>query len=104
MCLPDGAHAVTQEFIYFHLPPSPLNSKTMFGLACFRQIDSKDLLHMTSDVTRTKVQKSVVILSCHPILPSLRSKLGLVTMAYFEQRDFSKVDILIVSTFYSDIV
>ena len=44
MCLPDGAHAAEEEFIYFHLPPVatwPSNHQTLFGLACFRQIDSK---------------------------------------------------------------
>jgi hypothetical protein len=44
MCLPDGAHAAEEEFIYFHLPPVAGWSnftQTTFGLACFRQIDSK---------------------------------------------------------------
>ena len=45
MCLPDGAHASEEEFIYFHLPPVPgwtqYPQATLFGLACFRQIDAK---------------------------------------------------------------
>ena len=46
ICLPDGAHAAEEEYIYFHLPPVKLWSgqlyqQTLFGLACFRQIDSK---------------------------------------------------------------
>ncbi|KAI8914635.1 transport protein Avl9-domain-containing protein [Gorgonomyces haynaldii] len=98
MCLPDGAHATEEEFIYFHLPPvdkwSEYPQQTLFGLACFRQIDAKDLLYTTADVTRTKVQKSVVVLARQPVLGSLRSKLGLVTQAFFAQRDFSKLDIL----------
>ena len=44
MCLPDGAHASEEEFIYFHLPPVPswekYSKSTLFGLACFRQIDA----------------------------------------------------------------
>ncbi|KAH9270273.1 hypothetical protein BASA83_007612 [Batrachochytrium salamandrivorans] len=91
MCLPDGAHASTEEFIYFHLPPVPSWTKypqsTLFGLACFRQIDAQD-------VTRTKVQKAVVVLASQPILGSIRSKLGLVTQAFFAQRDFTKIEIL----------
>jgi Transport protein Avl9 len=105
MCLPDGAHASEEEFIYFHLPPVPTwptyPQTTMFGLACFRQIDAKDLLHTTTDVTRTKVQKSVVVLASAPVLGSVRSKLGMVTQAFFAQRDFSKVDIL--NTLYENL-
>nr|KAJ3419731.1 late secretory pathway protein avl9 [Polyrhizophydium stewartii] len=53
-----------------------------------------DLLNKTADVTRTKVQKAVVVLATQPILGSIRSKLGLVTQAFFAQRDFTKVEIL----------
>ncbi|KAI8899329.1 transport protein Avl9-domain-containing protein [Globomyces pollinis-pini] len=98
MCLPDGAHAAEEEFIYFHLPPIPSwpaeYSNTLFGLACFRQIDSKDLLHRPADVTRTKVQKSVVVIASQCLLGSVRSKLGLVTQAFFAQRDFTKLEII----------
>ncbi|EGF77599.1 hypothetical protein BATDEDRAFT_91587 [Batrachochytrium dendrobatidis JAM81] len=98
MCLPDGAHASEEEFIYFHLPPVPAWKKypqsTLFGLACFRQINAEDLVNKTADVTRTKVQKAVVIIATQPILGSIRSKLGLVTQAFFAQRDFTKIEIL----------
>ena len=53
MCLPDGAHSCEEEFICktlalikkdFHLPPVPewttYPQKTIFGLACYRQIDA----------------------------------------------------------------
>ena len=98
MCLPDGAHSTDEEFIYFHLPPvdnwTGPYQKTLFGLACFRQIDSKDLINKPADVTRTKVQKSVVVLARQCALGSVRSKLGLVTQAFFAQRDFSKIEII----------
>lgn len=103
MCLPDGAHSAEEEFIYFHLPPVkcwPSYLQTLFGLACFRQIDAKvwivnqDLLNKPADVTRTKVQKSVVVLANQCVLGSVRSKLGLVTQAFFAQRDFSKLEII----------
>ncbi|KAJ3303721.1 late secretory pathway protein avl9 [Kappamyces sp. JEL0829] len=99
MCLPDGAHAAEEEYIYFHLPPvkawlEQAYQQTLFGLACFRQIDSKDLLNRPADVTRTKVQKSVVVLANQCVLGSVRSKLGLVTQALFAQRDFSKLEII----------
>jgi hypothetical protein len=77
MCLPDGAHEHEEEFIYFHLPPvkdwAHIHHKTtLFGLACFRQIDAKDLLVKNQDVTRTKVQKSVVLIATAPVLGSVR--------------------------------
>jgi hypothetical protein len=88
----------SEEFIYFHLPFvsewGPDYKDTTFGLACFKQIDAKELLNQTADITRTKVQKSVVVLSNQCILSSVRTKLGLVTQAFFAQRDFSKLNII----------
>jgi hypothetical protein len=40
------------------------------------------------------VQKAVVVLATQPVLGSVRSKLGLVTQAFFAQKDFSKLEIL----------
>lgn len=98
MCLPDGAHLVDEEYIYFHLPPVPswgsFAANTMFGIACFRQISADQLLHRTADITRSKVQKAVVVLTRQPIQGSLRHKLGVVTAALFEQRDFSNLTLL----------
>ncbi|KAJ1561881.1 late secretory pathway protein avl9, partial [Nowakowskiella sp. JEL0078] len=99
LCLPDGAHAVeSEEFIYFHLPPvsawAPHINSSLFGLACFRQMDSNDLINKPKEVTRSSVQKAVVVLARHPILGSLRTKLGLVTHAFFQQKDFEKREIL----------
>jgi hypothetical protein len=34
------------------------------------------------------VQKAVVVLATQPVLGSVRSKLGLVTQAFFAQKDF----------------
>ncbi|KAI9090826.1 transport protein Avl9-domain-containing protein [Phlyctochytrium arcticum] len=98
LCLPDGAHATDEEFIYFHLPPveqwRAYPQSTLFGLACYRQMPAHELLHKTVDVTRSTVQKAVVVLATQPILGSVRSKLGLVTRAFFDQKDFSKLEIL----------
>ena len=100
--------ASEEEYIYFHLPPVPHWGKpyerTIFGLACFRQIPTDELLNKTADMTRTTVQKSIVILSNEPILGSVRSKLGLVTRAFFEQKDFSQTEILNVSMLWSGTV
>ncbi|KAI8848914.1 transport protein Avl9-domain-containing protein, partial [Chytridium lagenaria] len=85
-------------FIDFHLPPVPkwteYHQSTIFGLACFRQIASSELLNKSADVTRSSVQKAVVILATEPVLGSIRTTLRLVTQALFAQRDFTKMDIL----------
>ncbi|KAJ3119119.1 late secretory pathway protein avl9 [Phlyctochytrium bullatum] len=98
LCLPDGAHAAEEEFIYFHLPPvkswSNYHQSTIFGLACFRQIAASELLIKSAEVTRSSVQKAVVILATEPVLGSIRTTLRLVTQALFAQRDFTKMDIL----------
>lgn len=67
---------------------------SVFGLACYRQIPAHELTVKSADVTRSTVQKAVVVLSSQPLLGSLRSKLGMVTQAFFAQKDFSSLDIL----------
>ncbi|KAL4934607.1 putative Avl9 protein [Aspergillus undulatus] len=98
MALSDGAHMSTEEFSYFTLrrkgtdtdPPTSL-----FGIACSRQIDSKSLIYKSPDVTRSTVQKAVVVVTDNPkSLGQLREKLSVVTSAWFAQRDFSDRDIL----------
>lgn len=68
--------------------------KTIFGTACYRQIQADKLLNRTDDMTRFAVQKSVCILSSKPLFGLIRSKLEMITHAYFEELDFSKVSIL----------
>jgi hypothetical protein len=102
LCLPDGAHLSDEEFIYFHLPPvrdpawadGPYSGQTLFGLACYNQIDINQLLNKTPEMTRSSVQKAVVVLATDPVLGAVKNKLGLVTQAFFAQRDFSRLEIL----------
>ncbi|RKP01113.1 hypothetical protein CXG81DRAFT_532, partial [Caulochytrium protostelioides] len=113
ICLPDGGHASEEAFIYFHLPPVPAwtiagaggddnddngggggGDATLFGLACYRQMPAADLLQRPSDVTRSMVQKAVVVLASDPVLSGMRDKLGMVTAALFAQRDFSDLRLL----------
>lgn len=68
--------------------------KTIFGTACYRQIQADKLLNRTDDMTRVAVQKSVCVLSTKPLFGLIRSKLEMITHAYFEELDFSKVKIL----------
>lgn len=62
----DGSHQSDEDFTYFHLPPVKSRKdvdKTLFGISCNRQILTKDLLVKTDDVTRSSVQKAVVVLA-----------------------------------------
>ncbi|KAJ5744734.1 hypothetical protein N7533_009604 [Penicillium manginii] len=98
MALSDGAHLSTEEFSYFTLrgretPDIPETS--LFGIACSRQLDAKLLLNRPPDVTRSTVQKAVVVVTDSPQrVGQLREKLSVVTTAWFAQRDFSDIDIL----------
>jgi hypothetical protein len=96
LALPDGAHLAVEDYSYFHLVPSNSpNPSTIFGISCNRQIASSTLLVKDTDVTRSTVQKAVVILAAEPVFGPIRDKLGVVTRALFEQRDFSETDILV---------
>ncbi|KAJ5793840.1 Late secretory pathway protein AVL9 [Penicillium paradoxum] len=88
----------TEEFSYFTLrridtPNTPGTS--LFGIACSRQLDSSLLINRSPEVTRSTVQKAVVVVTDTPQrVGQLREKLSVVTSAWFAQRDFSDVDIL----------
>ncbi|CDS09209.1 hypothetical protein LRAMOSA10569 [Lichtheimia ramosa] len=97
LALPDGAHQKDEDFAYFHLPPVPgwpVASSTLFGISCNRQIATKDLQVKTPDMTRSIVQKAVVVLARQPIFGPLRQKLAVITSAWFNQRDFTQLGIL----------
>ncbi|XP_077978244.1 late secretory pathway protein AVL9 homolog [Glandiceps talaboti] len=94
LALPDGAHNYTEDTVYFHLPDKDNLNQTIYGVSCFRQIESKDLLNKTADVTRGTVLKSVCVLSKLPLYGLFQAKLQLITYAYFKERDFSKTEIL----------
>jgi hypothetical protein len=74
--------------------PDMSNVTTLFGIACNRQMSSSDLKHMTEDITRSTVQKSVVIVARKPIFGSIKEKLAVVTRAYFSQGDFEDRSII----------
>jgi len=104
-CLPDGAHKNDEDFVWFHLPPVtqwPEYSKTsFFGISCYRQISSDQLINKTPDITRSTVQKAVLVITQKPLFGSIREKLNVVTQTFFEQKDFSKMEIL--SEFYANL-
>ncbi|XP_041367751.1 late secretory pathway protein AVL9 homolog [Gigantopelta aegis] len=94
LSLPDGAHNFEKDTVFFHLPARDGQKKTVYGISCYRQMDAKDLLNKTADITRSTVQKSVCVLSRLPLYGLIEAKLELITHAYFDERDFSKVEIL----------
>lgn len=104
MALPDGAHELTEDIVFFTLPPD------VHCVSCFRQIDAIEAVtHSASSSNRKEensvaargsVQKSVVLLCRRPLFGLLASKLVPAVRAYFEQRDFARTDIL-ASLFHS---
>ncbi|OSD02509.1 hypothetical protein PYCCODRAFT_1435499 [Trametes coccinea BRFM310] len=101
LALPDGAHLTTEDYSYFHLVPTSPNPSTIFGISCNRQISSSELLVKDVDVTRSTVQKAVVVLASKPVFGPIRDRLGVITRALFAQRDFS--DMSILDDFYSSL-
>ncbi|KAN0061191.1 hypothetical protein ACQY0O_006926 [Thecaphora frezii] len=95
LALPDGSHLSDEDFCYFHLNCPKLSPSTIFGISCNRQIASEALLKKGAEVTRSTVQKAVVVLAKEPVFGPIREKLGIVTRAFFAQGDLGDVDILV---------
>ena len=79
----------TKNFLYIFYP-----RKTVFGISCYRQIDVDKIKNKTDDITRGSVQKSVCVLSRLPLYGQIQVKMCLITQAYFEEGDFSKVELI----------
>ncbi|KAF9054829.1 transport protein Avl9-domain-containing protein [Panaeolus papilionaceus] len=94
LALPDGAHLSKEDYSYFHLVKPGPSPTTIFGISCNQQIASSHLLVKGPDVTRSTVQKAVVVLAAKPVFGPIREKLRVVTTALFLQRDFSDYSIL----------
>lgn len=94
LALPDGSHNYEQDVVYFHMPSRKEYPRTVFGISCYRQINAESLVNRSADVTRGTVQKSVCILSTLPLYGLITAKLELITHAYFDEKDFSKVALL----------
>ena len=76
----------SEDYSYFHLVPASPHPSTVFGISCNRQIKAADLLVKDEDVTRSTVQKAVVVLASKPVFGAIRDRLGVVTQALFSQR------------------
>ena len=93
MALSDGAHATTEEFSYFTLlnkgddtDASTQPSTSLFGISCTRQIRAEKLKRRSADITRSTVQKAVVVVSPTARgMGELRQRVAAVTAAWFAQ-------------------
>ncbi|XP_058796005.1 late secretory pathway protein AVL9 homolog isoform X2 [Phymastichus coffea] len=94
LALPDGSHNYDEDTVYFHVPSLNDPNKTIYGISCFKQIPVEKLINRTSDITRGTVQKSVCVLSTMPLYGHIQVKMALITHAYFDEGDFSKVSLL----------
>ncbi|KAJ3217536.1 late secretory pathway protein avl9 [Dinochytrium kinnereticum] len=96
---PDGSRAAVGlpeewSFLVYLYKKSYILLNHSLSPSCVYLMELMELLTKSADVTRSSVQKAVVILATEPVLGSIRTTLRLVTQALFAQRDFSKMDIL----------
>ncbi|KAF2154078.1 hypothetical protein K461DRAFT_254242 [Myriangium duriaei CBS 260.36] len=95
LALSDGAHLSIEDFSYFTLVHKSEPPRSLFGISCTRQIDASELLNKSPDVTRSAVQKAVVVITDNPSsLSTIREKQSIVTKAWFAQKDFTDCEIL----------
>lgn len=88
----------TEDFSYFTLlrPATDTDPATsLFGIACTRQMDASQLIDRPPEVTRSTVQKAVVVIADNPqSFGTVKERLSVVTHAWFDQRDFRDTEIL----------
>ncbi|OAL03022.1 LAlv9 family protein [Phaeosphaeriaceae sp. SRC1lsM3a] len=98
MALSDGAHASVEDYSYFTLRRAATSTHpatSLFGISCTRQLDASQLIDRPADVTRSTVQKAVVVISDRPqCFGAIKAQLGVVTAAWFAQKDFTDIEIL----------
>jgi len=94
LALPDGSHNFSSDTVYFHLPALHNPRQSVFGISCYRQIDTDKVVNKTDDITRGTVQKSVCVISRLPLYGQIQVKMSLITHAYFEGGDFSATDLI----------
>lgn len=116
--LPDGSHLFEETFSNFNLiydfasktslddnadmasfQGNPNHLETLFGCSCVRQVKSTDLsseeLLRNKDITRSIVQKSVVVITRkQPIFTKIKEKLSIITHSFFQQANFANTDLL----------
>jgi hypothetical protein len=90
MALSDGAHASAEDYSYFTLRRAETSTDpatSLFGISCTRQLDASKLIDRPAEVTRSTVQKAVVVICDRPQhFGVIKAQLGVVVMAWFAQR------------------
>lgn len=88
----------SEDFSYFTLLKPDIGSNpptSLFGISCTRQLAASELLEKSAEVTRSTVQKAVVVIADSPhLFGMLRERLSVVTGAWFAQKDFTETEIL----------
>jgi hypothetical protein len=87
-----------EDYSYFTLRRSATSTHpatSLFGISCTRQLDASKLINRPVDVTRSTVQKAIVVISDRPqCFGAIKAQLGVVTAAWFAQKDFTDIEIL----------
>jgi hypothetical protein len=85
-----------EDYSYFTLRRSATATypaTSLFGISCTRQLDASLLIDRPAEVTRSTVQKAVVVISDSPQhFGAIKAQLGVVTAAWFAQRYGSTTD------------
>jgi hypothetical protein len=84
-----------EDYSYFHMLCPSVSDTTIFGISCNRQLPSEQLKRRSKVVTRSTVQKAIVVLASQPVFGPIRDKLGVITRAFFAQKDFEETEILV---------
>ncbi|KAI9684363.1 MAG: late secretory pathway protein avl9 [Trizodia sp. TS-e1964] len=88
----------TEDYSYFTLRLEATltqRARSLFGMSCTRQMESKELKILPVDVTRSTVQKAMVVITDSPqYFGTIRERLSVVTKAWFAQRDFTDIEII----------
>ncbi|PRP83499.1 late secretory pathway protein [Planoprotostelium fungivorum] len=95
IALPDGAHLVEQDAVFFNVPSIQEPGKTLYGVASYRQMSITKLITVSEDIKRPMIQKAVVVLSRYPVYGAIEERLRPITLAFFEQGDFTMTEILV---------
>uniref|UniRef100_A0A6B2L1L5 UDENN domain-containing protein n=1 Tax=Arcella intermedia TaxID=1963864 RepID=A0A6B2L1L5_9EUKA len=88
MATPDRVHLLSKGYSYFRI-------SNYFGVSCFQQISAEKAKDQKDQITRSTVQKSVVVISTKPFYGAIRFILDPCTEAYFNHAYFEERDILI---------
>eukprot|EP00929_Paragymnodinium_shiwhaense_P106615 TRINITY_DN72141_c0_g1_i1.p1 TRINITY_DN72141_c0_g1~~TRINITY_DN72141_c0_g1_i1.p1 ORF type:complete len:1264 (+),score=275.21 TRINITY_DN72141_c0_g1_i1:490-3792(+) len=94
LALPDGSHGERSDetsSVFFILP---FDGGLLYCVSCHRRVGASDLLHKDESVSRSWVQKAVVVMSRCPFFGLIQQRLSPVTHALFEQRDFRSTSLL----------